>query len=395
MKRIFSIIIALVLMVSAASAQNYVYPGHLGMPYVALDGGVVTSLSNPTFADALKNVTPTVGVEVGTYVTPVWGASIQGIGTYDANGWQNFLGKSYVLANGKMNLSNFLAGYKGYPRRIEFALVAGAGWGHNFVAPAAAPEATGEWILTKADGDETGAEPTGGEAPAEPAVAAPANWMAYNTGAEININLGEKRAWQINVRPSVIWNHPDGGYNFDLQNADARLTLGVTYKFGNRRTKSHNFSKNDYAVSQYDYDVLAARLDECRNRPAERVEVPVEVPVEKIVVDTLRVPKYFGEKYITFPCGSSTLSAESKARLQQIVNDGIPAEATVYVIGSADSKTGTETFNYDLAAKRAKVVKAALVDLGLADDEIVIDVTLDATDNVRTSRSAVISIVEE
>lgn len=397
MKKIFSIMIALMLMVMSASAQNYVYPGHLGMPYVGINGGVVTALDAPTFGDAVKNVTPVAGVELGTYFTPVWGVSAEGVAVFNLPPYeqQTILNSHYVLGNGKMNLSNFLAGYKGYPRRVEFVLVAGAGWGRSYtkLVPNAEPEGTGEWILTKADGDA----PEEGDVTTGPlATYTTADQMVYNTGAEININLGKARAWQLNVRPSVIWNHPNGGFNFDVNNATARVTLGVTYKFGNRRLNSHNFVKNNYAVSQYDYDILAARYDECSKRPAEIKEVPVEKVVEKTVTEVYGVPTYIGERYITFPIGSATLSQDSKARLKQFVKECVVDTVYVCVIGSADSKTGTETRNYDLAAARAKVVKEYLVnELNVPENDVFIDTTLDATDDVRTSRSAVLTIVDK
>ena len=393
MKKIFAIFAALVMTVMAtAQPNNYEYPGHLGMPYVAIDGGVVAPLNTLT---TFQGIQPTAGIELGTYVTPVWGASLQGIATYDKQGWNNFLGQTYVFGNGKMNVSNFLAGYKGYPRRVEFVLVAGAGWAHEFRGvDTAEPAADGSWIRTKADGDDTGAtEPETPDTPApdaEPAIGGPVNWMAYNTGAEINVNLGKERAWQVNVRPSVIWNHPDGGFGFDVDNAKARLTVGVTYKFGNRRIKSHNFVKNDYAVTQYDYDILMAKYEECHNRPAEVKEVPVETIVEKTV--TVNVPTYFGETYILFPCGSSKLDAAAKATLDEFVKNA-QDDVYVQVVGSADSKTGSETFNYDLAGKRAMAVKDYLVSAGLQADDIVPETTLDATNNVKTSRSAVLTIV--
>ena len=62
------------------------------------------------------------------------------------------------------------------------------------------------------------------------------------------------------------------------------------------------------------------------------------------------------------------------------------------MVGYADSKTGTQNRNFALAKNRANVVKNALVKAGVAEDRISVDSTLDATDNVRTSRSAVVTL---
>ena len=290
MKKIFAIFAALAITV-VASAQNYEYTGVLGMPYVNINAGAVAPLTTPT-----TGILPAAGIELGTYVTPVWGASAEGVAVFNLPKAedQTLLNSHYVLGNGKMNVSNFLAGYKGQPRLVEFVLVAGAGWGRSYtkLVPDAEPAGDGSWILTKADDEGTPAEP---DAPAEPAAPekgyTTADQMVYNTGAEINFNLGKARACQISVRPSVIWGHnAENQFGFNPANAQARLNVGFTYKFGNRRVKSHNFVTNDYAVSQHDYDVLMARYEECHNRPAEVKEVPVETVVEKEVPVNVEVP---------------------------------------------------------------------------------------------------------
>jgi outer membrane protein OmpA-like peptidoglycan-associated protein len=157
--------------------------------------------------------------------------------------------------------------------------------------------------------------------------------------------------------------------------------------------KSHNFVTNNYAVTQHDYDVLMAKYEECHNRPAEVKEVPVEKLVEKEVVKTVDVLTYFGETYILFPSGNKTLNADAKARLDQFAKH-VDGKVYVNVLGSADSKTGSKSYNYDLAAARAKAVKDYLVKkCGVAEDDVVINTTLDATDTIKTSRSAVLTIV--
>lgn len=388
MKKVITLIAALFMTVMTF-AQNYEYTGPFGMPYVNLNAGAVAPLTTLTDFNQFK---PAAGIELGTYVTPIWGASAEGVAVFNLPPYdeKTILDGFYVLGNGKMNLSNFLAGYKGYPRRVEFVLVAGAGWNRNYWK-VPANELPGEaqgMIFTKAEDGETPAEPV---APAADYRLAHADGMVYNTGAEINFNLGQARAWQISVRPSVLWGHDaENQFGFNPANARARLNVGLTYKFGNRRVKSHNFVTNNYAVTQYDYDILAARYDECSKRPAEVKEVPVEV--EKVVTEKIGVPVYFGENLILFPINSAVLSENNKEILKHFVEDA-QDDVIVYVVGSADSSTGTETYNYDLAAKRAKAVKDELVKLGLDEKDIAIDVTLDGASTVKASRSALVTIM--
>lgn len=368
MKKLFMFIAALTIMISAsAQTKNIEQVGSFGMPYVGVFAGGATSLTNFGSTDNSNRVVlPCIGLELGTYVTPVWGASVESEVLFNTNwsGVQTAVSDLYVLGNGKMNVSNFLAGYKGYPRRVEFVLVAGAGWNRSYNGRLV--DGDDELLLTE-------------------------DQMVYNTGAEVNVNLGKDRAWQVNVRPSVVWGHDaDNQFGFDKNYATGRLNIGVTYKFGNRKIQNHNFVTNDYEVSRYDYDVLAARYDECSKREPEKVEVPVEVVVEK-PVEVLGAPIYFGESMVMFPCGSAKLSADNKEVIRHFYEDAQDG-AIIYIIGSADSATGSTQFNYDLANKRAQAVKAELIRLGADENEFEIDTTLDGGSTIKASRSAFMTI---
>lgn len=355
MKKLITFFAALVMTVMA-SAQNYEWTGPFGMPYVNVNGGAVSSLQVDNFNDFVKGVHPMAGLELGTYFTPVWGASVEGLAFFGTTGSYTFVDQSSVLANGKVNLSNLLGGYKGQPRRVEVVGVAGLGWGHDYGEPKIDP-----------------------------------NYVVYNTGAELNVNLGEQRAWQINVRPGVLWNNYDNNPKFNRNDASVRLALGLTYKFGNRKVKSHNFVTNNYAVTQADYDRALAELEAERNKPAQVKEVVKEtVRTERVVEKETKV--LVGSHIITFPIGSCVLSATEKAKVAAFAKS-LDKETLVQIVGSADSKTGTETRNFALAKNRANVVKNVLVsEYGIAEDRIAIDTKMDATDNVLTSRSAILTL---
>ena len=361
MKKIFSIIAAMAIAIMA-SAQNYEYVGAFGMPYVNVNGGAVSALNAESFSDFVHDARPTAALEVGTYVTPVWGFSVEGTALFGTPGAHTFVDQHSVLANGKLNLSNLFGGYKGYPRRVEVVAVPGIGWGHDY-----------------GDLDEIKDR----------------NYFNYRAAAEVNVNLGKARAWQINVRPAVLWiNRGSKGSDMNvirplLDNAFANLTVGLTYKFGNKRVKSHNFVTNNYAVSQADYDALKNRFDELNSRGPVVKEVEVEKVVEKKVTESVEVLSYFGKTFITFARNSSTLTAESKARLDEFA-DSVDDETIVHIVGSADSGTGTRDYNLKLAEKRANVVRDYLAKKVNAQ-EITTEVTLDAGKSVTTSRAAVLT----
>lgn len=367
MKKIISIIAAMAIVIGA-SAQNYEYTGPFGMPYVGINAGAYAPINVPTFSDFVKGVQPAAGLEFGTYFTPIWGVSVEGIGLFgiydkavpdsEEGATTRYLGldRAAGLVNGKVNISNLLAGYKGEPRRVELVGVAGVGYGHNFAEEAAVRHTT-----------------------------------FYKAGAEFNINLGEKKAWQVNVRPTVLWNNQDAVYpKLDSKDADFQLAAGVTYKFGNRRVKSHNFVTNTYDAYQSDYDALNAKYNELAAREPQVKEVIKEtVRTERIIEKQTKV--LVGSHIITFPIGSCVLSATEKAKVEAFAKS-LDDETLVQIVGSADSKTGTETRNYALAQNRANVVKNALVDAGVAESRISVDSRLDVTDSPLTSRSAVLTL---
>ena len=356
MKKILAIFAALVMAIGVATAQNYEYVGPFGMPYVTVDGGGISHLNAGTFTDFVKGFRPSAGLELGTYFTPVWGASVEGLAHINTTGSYTFVDQSAVLANGKVNLTNLFLGYNGRPWVLDVVGVAGIGWGHDYGEPIVDP-----------------------------------NYVVYNTGTEFNFNLGEKRAWQINVRPTVLWNNYDNDPKFHVNDAHVRLTVGLTYKFGNRRVNSHNFVTNNYAVTREDYDALNEKYNNLANRPpvVKVVEKPV-VKVEKEIVKETKV--LVGSHIITFPIGSCVLSATEKAKVDAFAKS-LDGETLIKIVGSADSKTGTETRNFALAKNRANVVKYVLVsEYGISEDRIAVETTLDATDNVLTSRSAIATL---
>jgi len=167
-------------------------------------------------------------------------------------------------------------------------------------------------------------------------------------------------------------------------------TVGVTFNLG----KKKNFDRfSSVGVYKADYDAVVAELNELRNRPAQVREVVREVPVTKeVVVEKTRV--LVGSNIITFPIGSCVLSETEAAKVDAFAKS-LDNESLVQIVGSADTKTGTENRNYALAKNRANVVKNALVKAGVAEDRISVDTKLDATDNVRTSRSAIVTLSVE
>jgi outer membrane protein OmpA-like peptidoglycan-associated protein len=360
-----------------------------------LGGGVTTGqfmdVPTPFFWDGTKavfnGVRPFMGLEFTKYVTPVVGFSVEGLGFVNTTTSDTFFDESAVLANGKLNLSNWFGGYKGQPRRVEVVAVAGLGWGHDYVNGSAQT-----WASISAEDKAlvVGNNPYNSNT----VLFTDKDYVVYNAGAELNFNLGEERAWQISVRPGVMWFNKYTAGNFQSlptwkHDARANMQLGVTYKFG--KSGHHNFRLCPYSVTKADYDALMAKYNELAGREPEVREVVKEtVKTETVTKEVLTFVG--GKTYITFAIGSVALTPTERAKVAEFAKNVTP-DMKVYIVGSADSKTGTETRNFALAQRRAEVVKNVLVnDYDVKADAVSISTTLDATDAVETSRSAVLAL---
>lgn len=398
MKKIFSIIIAFVMMITLANAQTVESSRLFENTYVTLIGGGTTTgqfnqVPAPFFWDGAKGVAqgvrPFAGLEFGKYITPVVGFSVEGLAFYNTTTSYTFIDESAVLANGKLNFSNWFGGYKGQPRRVEVVGVLGMGWGHDYTG-------NGQTVSSKPGEDlETvvGTNVYDGA----PTIPTDRNYVVYNAGAELNINLGEARAWQINVRPGVMWFNKYTKTQYQslprfMSDARANIQVGVTYKFGSKRKGgSHNFVLCPYEVTRADYDKVLAELEAEKNKPVQTKEVVKEtVRTERVIEKETRV--LVGSTIITFPIGSAALSSVEKAKVAAFAKS-LDKDTLVQIVGSADTKTGTETRNFALAQNRANVVKNVLVnEFGISADRISVDTKMDATGTVETDRSAILTL---
>lgn len=395
MKKILMIFAAMAISFMAA-AQTVESSKLFENTYVTVFGGGTTTgafnqVPTPFFWDGAKGVVegvrPYAGVEFGKYVTPVVGFSVEGLGFFGTTNSKTFFDESAVLANGKLNFSNWFGGYKGQPRRVEVVGVLGMGWGHDYVG-------NGQ-TWTSYPNEEL--EPVvGTNVYNDQVVYTDKDYVVYNAGAELNVNLGKARAWQINVRPGVMWFNKHTKTQYQslprfMNDARANLQVGVTYKFGSKSKKSHNFVLCPYSVTKADYDAALARIAELESRGPQVKEVEVIKEVEKVVKDTVEVEVANGA-VVYFTIGNYELSNRELARLDFFAK-GIehPAQAKVKVTGSADTKTGSKARNEFLAQKRAEAVKKVLVNVyGFKEENVEIETILDVFDRPENTRVAIV-----
>ena len=393
MKKIFSFIIAFVMMITLANAQTVEHSKLFDNTYVTLTGGVTTTgqfvnVPTPFFWDGAKSVynglRPLAALELGKNITPAFGVSVEGVGFYNTTSSSTFFDELAVLGNAKLNLSNWLAGYKGQPRRIEFVLVGGLGYGHDFVGKDqtwTSYNEEGKWVVGTTDVNaEMG--PTD------------KNYVVYQAAGEMNFNLGKERAWQINLRPGVMWFNK---YNGNFQSLptwkhDARVNvqLGVTYKFG--KAGYHNFRLCPYSVTQEAYDAVLSELEAEKNKPVQTKEIIREtVRTERVIEKETKV--LVGTTVITFPIGSCVLSNVEKQKVALFADTFKDDDTLIKLVGSADSKTGSENRNFALAQNRANVVKNVLVnEFGISEDRITVETKLDVLEDAEATRCTLATV---
>lgn len=332
---------------------------------VGIAGGVYTPMKNNAF---FKSMRPTVNLTVAKQFTPVFGLGLEGATIFNGTkltGMHSSTALDGITVHllNYVNLNNLFCGYQGEPRFFEVVAKAGFGWGHEFFANAH-----------------------------------DYSFASAKTGIDFNFNLGEAKAWQINIKPAVVWNLEGGHYHGDattgaavfagtntvqessynsvknnINHAAFEVTAGVTYKFGNSNG-THNFkiaklydqaevdglnakvndlrsnlnTKNDQ-LSEANKKVatLQQQLNDCRNS-----QKPAEV-ITKTVYD--------GGSMVTFRQGKSVVDASQYANVERIASYlKNHKDAKVKVEGYA-SPEGSKEINEKLANARAEAVKNILV----------------------------------
>ena len=170
-----------------------------------------------------------------------------------------------------------------------------------------------------------------------------------------------------------------------MPTASVGVTINLSKKKNFDRSSSVSVPKDEYDALKAQCDALIARGPQVKEVEKTVTEIK-EVQVEKVV------QVFVGSNVFIFPCNKSTLSNDQRRELEMFAKSFNGQDVVVKVLGSADSATGTPAVNEKIAQKRADAVKAVLVKSGIPEDKIIVETTLDATENVETSRSAIITL---
>lgn len=354
MKKIFGLVALVLASASVSFAQTVQAPKFFENFYLGVNGGIVTPMVD-------TDCHGTLGIELGKDLTPVFGLSADWTNAFKKSS-ENLTEKGFAFdLNLKFNMMNMFGGYKGYPRRVELLLIPSAGWAHN----------SGDDIVTYNDKD----------------------YLNIGASAQMNFNLGQQRAWFITLKTGWFWNEYGQAKIFDCHKGDFRLNAGISYRFGSKRTGSHNFVLCPYSVTKADYDKVVASRDALQE---ELNKKPKEVIKEVVKENRVEVPVYMpANSYVTFTIGSAVINPVEKIKLKQWVNS-VPSENAITIVGSADSKTGSAEYNEKLANKRAEAVKNIIVnECGRDASKVNVETKIDViTELAAASRTAVMEVIK-
>lgn len=362
------LIFCLVLFMSfvAANAQTTVKGSKFTDNWaIGVQGGLISPAANHAIIGDARAI---AGLTLTKMITPAFGISAEGNMSFNSGSHIDPWGVSgkcaidatnvSLLAN--VNLNNFLGRYKGSPRPVEFVAVYGFGWSHNFYPKSQALDV---------------------------------NMLTSKAGLNINFNIDAAKAWQINIKPAIVWalsgnmvcdytgfvgsTNPKRcchNTHYDLNHALLELTAGVTYKFRNSNN-SHNFVKAKL-YDQAEVDGLNAKINDLRSclktKDAELQKASGEIKdlqdqlsecrnkAPQIIRETKENTTNNLESVVTFAQGKSVIAASQYPNVERIAIYLKNHKNAKVIIKGYASPEGSIEINQKLAKARAEAVKQLL-----------------------------------
>ncbi|MBR6445227.1 MAG: OmpA family protein [Prevotella sp.] len=355
------LLFAVATMTVSAQAQTVTESKTFDNFYVGINGGVATKAKGHAW---LKGLNPNAGLRVGRWFTPVFGLAVES-NAYFSNKPYKSTGTAFRFLNtsllGTVNFTNWFGGYPGEPRTFEVVGLYGLGWGHLFGTPEDFYYSYGYDNYLYHQKQITHR-----------------NNLTSKAALDFVFNLGEKKAWQFYVEPSITWGMNDVVYDgeyplaelghssvqYNLNRAYVQLNAGLIYKFKNSNG-THNFTVAQLR-NQAEIDGLNAEINRLRNELAQKPkEIIKEVEVIKEVAgkDVVREVKVEDLVFVTFAQGKSELTADARKALA-VIQPG----KHVQIVGTA-SPEGNPELNQKLSQARADAVAEYLLTRGVAVDE--------------------------
>ena len=375
MKKLFAVLAIFAGMISANAQEEYAVKSSnvfWDNWYASVNAGAITPFKGNLIGDARLNV----GVEVGRFLTPVFGLGAEYRLNVNTTPSANIFDQSNLTGLMKFNLTNLFLGYTGEPRFFEMGLNYGIGWGHNFVCG---------WPYHYVFAADNVLGYQAPDKPHRPASVADVtdehgwdmNYLTSKVGLDFNFNIGEQKAWQINVKPALVWamhenffaessNH---GYRLNGNMAAIELVAGLTYKFGNSHG-THNFVRSRL-YDQNEVDMLNGQINDLKGMLTDK-DAQLAAANNRIAQDAKRIKELEDalanvkcdpelETIVNFACASSRITNSQTANVERVANFlNANPNAKVSIKGYASPEGGTN-YNQKLSERRANAVKDMLM----------------------------------
>ena len=347
MKKI-TLFLAAVAVAVSASAQKTVVTGNKAADNWYVGGhlfGATPMTGNASFKDFREGI----GVRVGKNMNTVFGLALEGQATtafgddnlYKTKTFVNVLDVNLLST---WNLSNLFAGYQGQPRPFEVIAVGGFGWGHTFG-------------ISKY------------------------NDIHSKVGVDFAINLGEAKAWQIYIEPSLsyalhAWDEGTcdadiNKFQYNINNAEFQVAVGVNYKFGNSNG-THNFAieqlRDQAEIDALNAKINAAKAEADANAKAAAAKDAEIARLKKALSDCENKPAPVVETKaanlqpsVVFKQGKSNVENSQLANIEMIAKYMKQNPDSKVKISGYASPEGSKELNQKLSEARAEAVKNVLV----------------------------------
>lgn len=202
------------------------------------------------------------------------------------------------------------------------------------------------------------------------------SYMVSRFGASFNFNLGEKKAWAVNVRPAIVYRMDgDRAQQLNVNKSKIEILAGVTYRFASSNGKHYMTIQKPYnqaEVNSLNETINALRAENARKDEALGAKDAENARLEKELTDLRNAPKQVEtiiqnthskslESVITFRQGKTTISTDQVPNVERIATymKNNP-KSTVSIKGYA-SPEGSAEVNARVAKQRAEAVKNMLI----------------------------------
>lgn len=308
--------------------------------YVGVKGGVTTPTAHSAF---WRNMRAETGIELGKQITPVLGVSFEGLTGINTSMSKTAFDDLNLGLLGKINLNNLFCGYNGQPRLFEVEGIAGFGWGHDFMNSGLGYDRS---------------------------------YMVSRFGASFNFNLGEEKAWAVNIRPAIVYRMDgDRAQVLNVNKSKIEILAGVTYRFASSNGKHYMTIQKPYnqaEVNSLNESINALRAENARKEEALNAKEAENARLAKELTDLKNAPKEVQtivqnthskslESVVTFRQGKTAISADQVPNVERIATymKNNP-KSTVSIKGYA-SPEGSAEVNARVAQQRADAVKNMLI----------------------------------